>query len=376
MKSYKFRIYPNGQQIETLNQTIETCRLLYNESLEERRKDKGLSYYDQKKQLTQIRKTIKDSLKHIHSQVLQNVLLRLERTFQNYHRDSKIGQPRFKRHDRYNSITYPQYGSFSIRENKLRLSFVNGLIRIKMHRLPIGTMKTCTIIRDIDRWFACITLTTTAKTKSNIATDSIVGVDVGLTNWITLSDGQVIDRPKFLAKSLKKIKILQKGLSKKKKGSKNRNKARIQLAKLWRKVRLQREDYCHKVTTDLTKRFRTLIFEKLSIGNMVKNHNLATSILDATWYKIKQLAAYKAEVYQEVPARNTTQICSNCGYLPDIKKDLKDRIHDCLYCGLKLDRDYNAAINVLNQGLGLGQTFVERKPLLVPPTLKQASYYR
>ena len=119
MKSYKFRIYPNGQQIETLNQTIETCRLLYNESLEERRKDKGLSYYDQKKRLTQIRKTVNDSLKHIHSQVLQNVLLRLERTFQNYNRDRNVGQPRFKRYGRYNSITYPQYGSFSIRENKL-----------------------------------------------------------------------------------------------------------------------------------------------------------------------------------------------------------------------------------------------------------------
>jgi putative transposase len=144
----------------------------------------------------------------------------------------------------------------------------------------------------------------------------------------------------------------------------------MQLAKLWRKARLQREDYCHKVTTDLTKRFRTLIFEKLSIGNMVKNHNLATSILDATWYKIKQLAAYKAKVYQEVLARNTTQRCSNCGYLPDIKKDLKDRIHDCLSCGLKLDRDHNAAINVLNQGLGLGQTFVERKPLLVSTKIK------
>ena len=305
------------------------------------------------------------SLKHIHSQVLQNVLLRLERTFQNYHRDRNVGQPRFKRYGRYNSITYPQYGAFSIMENKLKLSFVNGLIKIKIHRIPVGTIKTCTIIRDIDRWFACITTTTAIKNNTNIKTDSVIGLDVGLTNWITLSDGgQVIDRPRFLKQSIARIKSLQRNLSRKKKGSKNRNKARIHLAKAWRKVRLQRQDYCHKVTTDLTKRYRTLIFEKLSIGNMVRNHNLATSILDATWYKIKQLAAYKAEVYQ-VPARNTTQMCSNCGCLPDVKKELNNRIHDCLYCGLKLDRDHNAAINVLNQGLGLGQTFVERKPLLV-----------
>jgi len=112
IKSYKFRIYPNREQIQTLTQTIETCRLLYNDSLEQRRKDKGLSYYDQKKQLTQIKH-------NIHSQVLQNVILRLERAFQNYHRDRmKVGLPHFKRHGRYNSITYPpQYGSFSIREN-------------------------------------------------------------------------------------------------------------------------------------------------------------------------------------------------------------------------------------------------------------------
>jgi len=374
MKAYKFRIYPNKDQTQALTQTIETCRLLYNESLEERRKDRGLSYYDQKRQLTQKRNiatTMKDaSLKHIHSQVLQNVLLRLERAFQNYHRDRmKVGQPRFKRHGRYNSITYPQYGSFSIRENRLKLTFVNGLIKIKMHRIPVGTMKTCTIIRDIDRWFVCITMTTTIKNtniKIKNKNDSVIGVDVGLTNWITLSDSQVIDRPKFLAKSLKKIKTLQRKLSKKKKGSHNKLKATIQLAKLWRKVRLQREDYCHKVTTDLTKRYRTLIFEKLSISNMVKNHNLATSILDATWYKIKQLAAYKAEVYQEVPAKDTTQICSSCGYLPDIKKKLDDRIHECLSCGLKLDRDHNAAINVLRLGQGL--TFVERKPLFVSTT--------
>ena len=132
---------------------------------------------------------------------------------------------------------------------------------------------------------------TTAIKNTNIENKNnlVIGVDVGLTNWITLSDGQVIDRPKFLSKSLKKIKTLQKVI-KEKEGFHNKLKTSIQLAKLWRKVRLQTEDYCHKVTTDLTKRYRTLIFEKLSISNMVKNHNLATSILDATWYKIKQLA--------------------------------------------------------------------------------------
>lgn len=279
MKSYKFRIYPNKQQIQTLEQTIESCRILYNESLQQRRTDKRLSYYDQKRQLTQKRKD--SSLINIHSQVLQNVLLRLERAFQNFHRDVSIGQPCFKRHGRYNSITYAQYGGFQIKENRLKLSFVKGLIKIKLHRIPVGSLKTCTIIRDINRWFVCIS--TNVKHRSSVKNNSIIGVDVGLTNWITLSNGQVIDRPRFLDNSISKIKTLQRNLSRKNKGSKNRWRAKMQLAKAWRKVKLQREDYCHKVTANLAANYKTIVFEKLSIKKMTKNHNLATSILDATW---------------------------------------------------------------------------------------------
>jgi putative transposase len=291
-------------------------------------------------------------------------LLRLERAFQNFHRDISIGQPYFKRRGRYNSITYAQYGGFQIKENRLKLSFVNGLIKIKLHRIPIGSLKTCTIIRDIDRWFACIS--TNIKNGGRVKTNFMIGVDVGLTNWITLSNGQVIDRPKFLDNSIGKIKTLQRNLSKKKKGSKNRWKSKIQLAKAWRKVKLQREDYCHKVTANLATNYRTIVFEKLSIKNMTKNHNLATSILDATWYQVKQLAAYKAEV-KEVNARNTTQTCSNCGLV--VEKDLSIRLHECLNCGLQLDRDHNAALNILHLGQEL--TLAERKPILVNRSNKQ-----
>ena len=154
MMSFKFRLYPSKQQTQTLNDSIEVCRLLYNQSLEERLKDKGLRYYEQKRNLTQKRK-VTPALQSIHSQVLQDVVWRVDRAFQNYHRDFKVGRPNFKRHGRYNSITYPQSGSFYIKENRLRLAFVDGLIKLRLHRIPIGTIKTCTIIRDIDRWFAC-----------------------------------------------------------------------------------------------------------------------------------------------------------------------------------------------------------------------------
>jgi putative transposase len=205
MKSFKFRIYPNRQQVQILEQTIETCRLLYNESLEERSADKGLKYYEQKRRLTQKRKTV-DALKNVHSQVLQNVLLRLERAFQNYHRDRNVGQPNFKRHGRYNSITYPQYGSFCIEENKLKLAFVDGLIRLRLHRDIKGVIKTCTIIRDIDRWFACFSCDSNRKKIANNITAS---VDVGIHNWIKLDNGELIDRPRFLDAAIENIKRLQ-----------------------------------------------------------------------------------------------------------------------------------------------------------------------
>ena len=171
--------------MQILSQTIETSKSLYNQSLEERLKDNGLKYYEQKRNLTQKRKVIA-SLKRVHSQVLQNVVWRLERAFQNYHRDRKIGQPKFKRHGKYNSITYPQYDSFCIKENKLKLAFVDGLIKLKLHR-PFGTekIKTCTIVRDIDRWFACFSCNNDIQKSSS---SDIVSVDVGLLNWMMLSN--------------------------------------------------------------------------------------------------------------------------------------------------------------------------------------------
>jgi putative transposase len=358
MKSYKFRIYPNKQQVQILSQTIETCRSLYNQSLEERLKDKGLKYYEQKRNLTQKRKVIA-SLKRVHSQVLQNVVWRLERAFQNYHRDRKIGQPNFKRHGRYNSITYPQYGSFCIKENKLKLAFVDGLIKLKLHRPFVAEkIKTCTIVRDIDRWFACFSCNNDIQKSSS---SDIVGVDVGLLNWMMLSNGEIIDRPRFLGASTERVKRLQRSVSRKKKGSRNREKARIQLAKSWRKVRLQRDDYCQKITTSLAKRFGKIVFEKLSIDKMVKNHNLAQSILDSTWYRIRQLAACKAEVIIVDPS-NTTQRCSCCGSMPEKKIDLKVRVYKCSSCGLVLNRDHNAALEILRKGLE--QTHIEKLPLL------------
>lgn len=212
-----------------------------------------------------------------------------------------------------------------------------------------GNPKTCTIIRDVDRWFACFSYN---NNREKIANGRTVGIDVGIKNWITLSSGDMVDRPRFYDSAVGNTKKLQRNLSRKKKGSKNRKKARIRLAKAWRKVRLQREDYCHKITSDLSKRFQTMVFERLDIQEMVESsvachkRQLTKNILDASWYKLKQLAAYKAEIVLIDPA-GSTQKCSRCGFISEEKITLDVRTYECKNCGLVLDRDYNAAINIV-----------------------------
>jgi putative transposase len=235
--------------------------------------------------------------------------------------------------------------------------------------------------RDVDQWYCCITAADDDEEKSQrepttttIENANAIGVDVGLlNNWLTLSTGEKIHPNEQLDfKSQEKhIKELQRSLSrkKKKKGSYNREKSRIALAKAWRKVRRQREDYCHKISKKLADEYTFIVFEKLNVANMVKNHKLAKAIMDATWGKLRQYAAYKVEERRSgggqciiVNPSGTSQKCSKCG--KDVKKkDLSVRVHECPNCGLVLNRDQNAAINILKRGQELAHA--ETEPLLV-----------
>jgi putative transposase len=233
--------------------------------------------------------------------------------------------------------------------------------------------------RDVDQWYCCITAAddkeeiddeekSQREPTTTIENANAIGVDVGLlNNWLTLSTGEKIPNEIDFKAQEKRIKELQRSLSrKKKKGSKNREKARIQLAKAWRKVRRQREDYCHKVSRKLADEYSFIVFEKLNIGNMVKNHSLAKAIMDATWYKLRQYTAYKVEGRGGqcivVNPNGTSRKCSKCG--KDVKKkDLSVRVHECPNCGLVLDRDHNAALNILK--LGLEQAHAKTEPLRI-----------
>ena len=360
-KAYQFRIYPNKNQEVKLNRTLSTCRHLYNGSLAERKRESELNelertfevipwgkpewinYYDQADELTETKTSYQ---KEVFSQVLQNVLKRVDRSFKNFYRG--FGYPRFQGRNRYNSFTYPQSG-FGLEDGKLNLSKI-GNIRTILHREIEGKIKTCTIKKDIDQWYVTFSCEIDKPIiPVDIKTES--GIDVGLKSLLTLSNGQQIEPPKFLRESEKKLTQEQKRLSRKKKRSHNRNKQRIVVAKVHRKIRNQRKDFAHKTSRMLVDKYDHIVFEDLQIQNMVQNHHLAKSISDAGWSQLigftKSKAEYAGKVVELVNPRNTSQNCSGCGN--SVPKDMSVRVHSCPFCGLELDRDHNAAINILNR---------------------------
>ena len=356
IKSYKYRIYPNKEQENKLNNTLTTCRYLYNNALAERinkyKEDKiSISYIDQQNYLS---KNKNEYQKNVQSQVLQNSLKRLDKSFKNFFRrvkngDNKVGFPRFKSQNRYNSFCYPQSGYKILKDkNKIYLSKI-GEVKIKYSREVVGTIKTCSVIKDSDQWYVSLTadnFIVPEKTKNT----QEVGIDVGIKMFATMSDGTTIDNPRHTKKSENKLSKEQRRLSRKKKGSNNRSKQRLIVARTHRIIRNQRNDFLHKVSTKLVKKYGKLVFEDLNIQGMVKNHKLAKHIADCSWDKLIQYCQYKAveagvEVVLVNP-RNTTQKCSACGEI--VKKDLSVRTHCCKHCGLVMDRDLNAAINIKN----------------------------
>ncbi|WP_406660802.1 transposase [Methanolobus sp. ZRKC3] len=350
-KSYKFRLYPTKEQGIILTKTLDVCRYIYNEFLADRRNaydrcNRGLNILDQINQVKYLEFNIP-----VQSQVKQDVIRRLGKSFDAFFRRCKSGEipgyPRFKSKGRYNSFTYPQSG-FLIEGTKLKLSKI-GTIKLKQHRGIEGKIKTCTIKRELDQWYAVFSADL-GKCPIKVEPITSIGIDVGLNSCVTLSNGEQFDSPEFYRKSEKSLTVQQKRLSRKKKGSENRNRQKSKVVKVHRKIRNQRLDFNHKLSRILVDRFDRIVFEDLNINNMVKNHHLAKSISDVAWGQLIQMTKYKAEetgkFVELVNPYNTSQMCSGCGTL--VKKSLAVRTHKCPECGLELDRDHNAAINILN----------------------------
>ena len=356
-KALRFRISgkPSKIALERLEQTLDLCRDLYNAALEERRNAYklnriSLNYYDQAKQLKEIKQT-NSEYKNVHSQVLQDVLRRLDKTFKAFYNRVKNGQagfPRFKGANRYDSFTFPQKG-FSLTENKLTLSKI-GTVKIKLSRKIQGKVKTCTIQREIDKWFVVFSVET--STEPLPKTGKQIGIDAGIESFITLSDGTRIDNFKYYESAHKELRRAQRSVSRKKKGSNNRKKAVLRLRKIHQKIKNRRVCFQHKISTRLVKEFDLIVIEKLNILGMSRGM-LSKQIHDASWAGFFRMLRYKAvnadRQLIEVNPNWTSQDCSACG--TRVKKDLSVRVHHCSVCGLKIHRDHNAALNILSLGM-------------------------
>jgi len=375
LKAYKYRLYPTCKQANTLQWVLDRCRELYNAALQERRDayrmvGKSMTYYDQANQLPDI-KQIREEYQDIHSQVLQDALRRVDKAMKAFFRRVKAGEtpgyPRFQGYNRYDSFTYPQVGFSLTHDNRVCFSKI-GSIKVKLHRPIQGKVKTCTLKREGEHWyvvFAC-----EVKESPLEASDEAVGIDLGLLHFATLSDGSTIENPRYYRKAEKRLQKHQQSLARKKRGSHRRRKAVKQVAQAHRKVRNQRADFLHKESRKLVNTYGTIVFEELEPANMSKRPKpkqdengkyipngaaakggLNKSINDAGWGQFVQYCVSKAANAGRqvlfVNPKYTSQACSGCGQIR--KKDLSERWHSC-DCGSELDRDHNAALNILRLG--------------------------
>jgi len=372
IKTYKYRLYPNKKTQRDLNKTLDICRFTYNNILQNKieiykKENKTPSCFDINKILTEQKKTNED-LKKVYSQTLQNVSKRVHLAYNNFFRRvkkgvEKPGFPRFKGSNRYNSFTFPQNnGSFKIIDKWLHLSKI-GKIQINLHRELLGEIKTCTIKKSsTNKWYVCFT--TEVEKKPLPTSDKEVGIDVGLKTFAYLSDDTIIKNPRTLKKSEKKLNKIKSRFSKEVKGTLKRRKLGKIVCKVYEKISNQREDFCHKMSRKIINKYQTICIEDLNIKSMLKNVEIDPSerykerlkhkgMNDVCWNKFASNLIYKAEEAGRdlvlVNPRNTSKMCSVCGNL--VPKELKDRIHICDKCGLEMDRDKNASINILRLGL-------------------------
>jgi len=362
IKTLKYRLYPTKKQKRLFQEQLNECRWLYNHFLEERKnsweKDKkSIGYFQQCNSIPDLKKE-RPSLNRVYSQVLQNVADRIDKTFQNFFRrvkngDSKVGYPRFKGFDRYDSLTYKQAGfGWSIEKGCLNLSKISS-IKIKLHRSIVGILKTCTIRKQADKWYACFSVKYEPKPLRK--NSKAVGIDVGLENFATLSTKEKIANPRFFKTDQEALAKAQRKLSKQEKGSCQRKKAKKVVGRIHERISNRRNNFCHQQARKLANRFGIICIEKLNIKGMQSGNfkSINRNIADVAWNQFANVLSQKAEEAARqlvaVDPKGTSQKCSQCGTI--VKKTLAARWHNCPVCNCHLHRDYNASLNILRLGL-------------------------
>jgi putative transposase len=360
VKTFQYRLYPTRKQQRALEQTLHECRWLYNHFLEQRKaaweeRQASLGLYDQLGELPAL-KHQRPELANAHSQVLQNVGVRIDLAFKAFFRRVKNGEtpgyPRFRGRNRYDSFCFPQYGNgCKLDGNQLYLSKI-GTVRVVLHRPLEGTPKTVCIRRSATgKWY--VTLACEWEPTALPEGPEQVGIDVGLVTFAAFSTGETIENPRFFRREEKAVAKAQRRLAKEALGTPRRRKRRKVVARVHERTRFRRQNFAHQESRKIVNRFQLIAIEDLSVNRMVQNPCLAKSISDAAWSEFAAMVRVKAEwagrAFVAVNPAYTSQDCSRCGHRQ--KMPLWERVFRCPCCHLELDRDLNAALNILRLGL-------------------------
>ena len=365
-RNYNYLLKPSSEQARTIDEWSESARLLYNFSLSDRRDSfksgKSINYYDQARGLKN-KKVDFPRYKNVQSQVLQQTLLQLDNAFKRFFK-KQSKYPRFKARDSVPSLCFPQL-------TKVVDDFVIfpklGKVKVKLHR-PIpndATIKQSRIIKEVDKYYVVLSLEFPEPTWS-VPPVNVIGCDVGVKHLATLHDGTVIDGEQPLKRGLARLAKVQKRFAKKKTGSNNRRKQKVRVQKIHRKISTRRKDFLHKISFKLAETYDAIVFEQMNLEfinrNTDRRYMVSRKSYDIGIGTFRMFCEYKfaergKQVFHVDP-KNTTKECSRCHRL--VPKELSDRVHLCPFCGLKMDRDLNAAINIRNR---VGQGLPNVKPV-------------
>jgi putative transposase len=363
--TYRYRLLPHKSQHRAMERLCEAQRELYNAALEERidcyrKTGKTRTYIDQCKALTQCRRDL-TGMGELPANLQRWTLKRLDDAFQGFFRrlkthHGKAGFPRFRGKGRWAAFGFAQFSGIRFDGKRLRFAAMPGGLKLHLHRpLPDNAnIRSCVLRRDGRGWHVCLQIAVAAAEKRSVS--SAVGVDLGLKVFAYCSDNVVIPNPRIAQRAEKELRRRQRALSRCKRGSNRRRKVRARVASLHRKIAETRIAWLHQQSAALLERADLIAVEDLRVSNMVHHPTLARSIADASWSRFVSMLDYKAEKAGShlirVDPRNTSQKCSDCGELAS--KSLAVRTHACPVCGLAIDRDYNASLNILRAGIGAG----------------------
>ncbi|ADJ29633.1 RNA-guided endonuclease InsQ/TnpB family protein [Nitrosococcus watsonii] len=359
IKAFKYRLYPNAHQARELEIALETHRRLYNARLEQRKaayelEKKSVKYAEQSSWFKHERST-NPYFARLNFSSAQATMRRLDKAFQAFFRRIKAGEkpgyPRFKARGRFDSWTYPAHGDGArLLHDQLRFQHV-GLVKVRQHRPVEGAVKIVQVKNEAGRWFV-IASCDIGDGPAPRAEDTSVGLDVGLEYFLSTDQGERVNNPRYQKEALRRLRIAGRAVSRKRKGGRNRAKAVARLRAIQARVANKRRDHHHKVARDLVSRYAFIAAESLTVRNRVRNRRLSRSISDAGWRQFLNILRAKAEsagsVLVEVPPQGISQACSGCGAV--VRKALSVRTHKCPACSLRLQRDVNAARNILARG--------------------------